>query len=183
MKKIFLRIKNFFSKKTVTSMMTAAGIPVLFSCGADGLFSRENAGVSLYGMPPNYGYISGTVRGDVNKDGKMQPLPNVKIYSVNKNTDGSNAEEYMGETTSSGKYYLDLYESGEYTFRFEDGDGEENGLFKPLEKTFIFKGGTRKTGQDVILDADTGSGTAAGGESGAGDERTSGEAAGADGGN
>ena len=130
------------------------GLPFLYSCDEGlGIFVTE--GVAAYGMPPNWGYISGTVTGDSNGDGTATPLANVKIYADTENTVYSADESGLVSITNDrGKFHIDLYKEGTYTFRFEDGDGSENGSFKAQEKTISWKNSERLENQDITLERD-----------------------------
>ena len=85
------------------------GLPFLYSCDEGlGIFVTE--GVAAYGMPPNWGYISGTVTGDSNGDGTATPLANVKIYADSENTVYSADESGLVSITNDrGKFHIDLY--------------------------------------------------------------------------
>lgn len=135
------------SKKLFTFVCSLLGLHFLISCGE----KEDRSNVALYGMPPNYGQITGTIRGDVNDDGTIQPLANVKIYG-DEDKPGSTDEKLILTTHEDGKYWIDLWKNGEYTFRFVDGDGAENGQFKSQTKTFTFKEGTSQRNQDITLE-------------------------------
>ncbi|MCR5123775.1 MAG: hypothetical protein K6B43_01095 [Treponema sp.] len=119
-----------------------------------GMPEDEEEILCMYGMPPGYGEISGTVTG--NADGKEMPLANVKIYEVgpqaSSETIHSEDDPCIARTDNFGRYYIDRYEKGEYTFRFEDGDGAENGLFKSKEETISYNGSDMT--HDVSLELD-----------------------------
>jgi len=137
------------SKKLFTFVCSLLGLHFLISCGNND--DDRIKLVSLYGMPGNYGQISGTIRGDVNGDGTTQPLANVKIYG-DEDKPGSTDEKLILTTHEDGHYWISLWKNGEYTFRFVDGDGAENGQFKSQTKTFTFKEGTSQYNQDITLE-------------------------------
>ena len=141
-----MKIARSFIAKILSLICSLLGIPLLFSCDDDSaVFKTETEEPCLYGMPPNYGQFIGTVSGDVHDTGKKSLLPNVKIYSEseNFNKSGTISEEgYIFKTDGEGRFYIDLWESGDYVFRFEDGDGAENGSFKTLKKTITYTAGT-----------------------------------------
>ena len=153
-----MRIAKSLIAKIFTFFCTLAGIPLIFSCGEDGnTVTKPIEAPVMYGMPPNYGYISGTVKGDSDGNGTTKPLANVKIYSESENFKHSGMPSEDGliyQTSGDGRYFIDLWEKGQYTFRFEDGDGIENGSFKTQKKTFSWQEGTELTDQDITLEPD-----------------------------
>ena len=144
-------IAKFFS-----ALCSLFGIPFIFSCGDNGIINKTVTDeLGMYGMPPNYGYISGTVKGDINDDGTATPLANVKIYCENASASFSTTideESLVYQTAEEGTYFVELWEDEDYVFRFEDGDGLENGLFKSQTKTFSYKAGNKQSGQDITLE-------------------------------
>ncbi len=134
------------SKKLFTFVCSLLGLHFLVSCGE----KEDRSNVALYGMPPNYGQIIGTVKGDTDGNGTVEPLANVKIYG-DENKPESTKEELVFTTNESGKFVFDLFQTGKYTFRFEDGDGAKNGSFKSQVKTFTHTGKSQYD-QDITLE-------------------------------
>ena len=140
--------------RIISSLLSVLGLQFLLSCDSSFL-NEEHFETSTYGMPPNWGYVSGVMKGDTDGDGKTEPLPNVKIYC-----DSGNIERYYSgdgdkeilRTDTNGKFHIDLYKNGDYVFRFEDGDGAENGSFKSQTKTISYKEGDKLTDNDITLE-------------------------------
>lgn len=134
------------SKKLFTFVCSLLGLHFLISCGEKKDFDYP----VLYAPLPNSGVIMGTVKGDVDGNGTLKPLANVKIYG-NQSEPGSTEEYLLRTTPETGLFFFYLTKNGEYTFRFEDGDGAENGSFKSQKKTFTYTGSDQKD-QDITLE-------------------------------
>ena len=150
--------RSFFGK-FFSFLCSIFGLQFLVACDDDSrIFKNEvTEEPAMYGMPPNWGYISGVVKGDTNNDGKTEPIPNVKFYCENKNLELSvqgTEDGLLGSTSANGEYFVDLWENGEYVFRFEDGDGEKNGSFKSQKKVISWNKGEKLANEDVTLERD-----------------------------
>ncbi|MBQ4379612.1 MAG: hypothetical protein II821_10530 [Treponema sp.] len=138
--------------KILTLVCSFLGIPAFFSCDDEGnsiLVRKEELEVpAAYGMPVGFAMISGTVSGDVDGDGAVEPLKNIKITSDRENIEMP-AGGYV--TAEDGMFRIDVFDTGEYTFTFEDGDGSENGSFKSQTKT-VLNSGSGDINLDVTLE-------------------------------
>lgn len=136
-KKIIAIVSSFIGLNFLTACRNA------FVCMYGAPEDTPEDVLCMYGMPEDYGNISGTVSGDIDGDGKPEPLANVKIYEKNPPhsvDEPAKDEEYVTKTGEDGQYFIRRYEKGEYSFRFEDGDGSENGFFKSKEETIKYEG-------------------------------------------
>ena len=69
-----IRITRRLIQKILTLVCSLFGIQAAVSCGDDGIFQTVYDAPVMYGMPPNYGYVSGRVFGDTDGDGTVEPL-------------------------------------------------------------------------------------------------------------
>jgi hypothetical protein len=132
-------------------MCSALGLAVC-ACDSETLVTKKvEETLCMYGMPENYGSMSGTVYG--NTGGEKKPLPNVKIYGTGKGLETSLEDGSLFKTGEDGRYFIDIFDGGEYTFTFKDGDGEENGLYETLEVKVDHESGMADE-RDVTLEID-----------------------------
>lgn len=89
--------------------------------GCDGFVPGAPA---MYGVPPS---IAGYVKGDIDGDGKSEPVKGIKITS----TTDSNVDEV---TSDDGYYCIRPGKKEKYIITFEDVDGDANGSFKTIQK-------------------------------------------------
>ena len=151
---------RFLWRKIIALFSSLIGLNILTSCKDAPQDATETAKVipeevpCLYGMPPDYGEITGIVKGDSDGDGIEEPLADVKIYEKISSTSNSQSgtKEYVATTDYEGQYFIERNAKGEYTFSFEDGDGSENGLFKSKEETISYNGSDMT--HDVSLELD-----------------------------
>ena len=90
----------------------------------------------MYGTLVNYD-ISGTVSGDIDGDGNVEPVKDIKVTLTCTDTQNKKTTQET-QTDENGKYSITVSEGygwGEeakysYKVTFDDVDGEENGSFK-----------------------------------------------------
>ncbi|MBR4374554.1 MAG: hypothetical protein IKP49_09365 [Treponema sp.] len=152
---------RFLWRKIIALFSSLIGLNILTSCKDAPQDATETAKVipeevpCLYGMPPDYGEITGIVTGDSDGDGIEEPLENVKIYEkvkTNSTSESETEESYLTKTDIGGYFRIDRYDKGEYIFKFVDGDGSENRLFKSKEETISYNGSDMT--HDVSLELD-----------------------------
>lgn len=125
---------KLFTKKILVRLFKLLGLSSLFSflgCSSifPFLFGGDNPYVCMYGVPDNIIEIEGTVYGDIDGDGKEEPVPNIKVSK-----DSSENEVY---TDSNGSfYYSSLKIEDSITLTFSDVDGNENGAFNNTSNTY-----------------------------------------------
>jgi hypothetical protein len=114
------KIHSFFIK-IIAAVCNFFGIGLITGCDGVVLFSGAPA---MYGSPP---LVSGYVTGDIDGDGKLEPVKGIKITST---TDAS-VEEF---TSENGSYSFRPLRNEKYIITFEDVDGEDNGSFNTVQK-------------------------------------------------
>ena len=90
----------------------------------------------MYGTLVNYNF-TGRVLGDIDKDGKVEPVKDIKVTLTCTNAQNEKTNSEV-KTDEDGKYKINVSEGygwGEeakysYEVTFEDVDGDQNGSFK-----------------------------------------------------
>jgi len=93
----------------------------------------------------NYDLI-GSVVGDIDGDGELEPIPGIKITASGSVEGYTDPVKAFSATTEDGSFYLSLrttgnpkyYPMGKVELIFEDIDGEENGVFKSITRDTDF---------------------------------------------
>ena len=92
--------------------------------------------VAMYGTYVNYNF-TGTVLGDIDKDGKTEPVKDIKVTLTCTNAQNEKTNTEV-KTDEEGKYTINVSEGygwgkeAKYSYEvtFEDVDGDQNGSFK-----------------------------------------------------
>lgn len=125
---------KIFTKKFLARLFKFLGLSSIFSfLGCSTILSfitgGDNPYVCMYGVPDNFIEIDGTVYGDIDGDGKEEPVPDIKVSSPSQNNEVfTNSEGHF--------YYSSVSYDDSLTLIFTDTDGKENGDFKTQSKDF-----------------------------------------------
>lgn len=136
---MFLKPKKIL-KKLISLILKSLGIFTLISC-------KETSAVSMYGMPPNFRQVSGTVLGnDTNGDGTPDPISGIQYSYVNQQSVAPHI------TDKDGFFCIDLYNSEDsVTVSFKDIDGKENGSYEDKDVVFSLSENNKFIIEDIKL--------------------------------
>lgn len=137
------KIKLAFSKALVK-----IGKKLIQIFGISSIMGTFGSCLVAYGMPEPYDYPSmygtyvnynftGTVLGDIDKDGKVEPVKDIKVTLTCTNAQNEKTNSEV-KTDEDGKYKINVSEGygwgkeAKYSYKvtFDDVDGEKNGSFK-----------------------------------------------------
>ena len=152
------KIHNIF-RKLLFSFLKFIGAAAFLGCDQSIIINHEfYSPYVMYGMPGNTIVVTGTVYGDIDKDGTKEIIPGVKVSIepiVTDNNSNEQNESVIADedeiddfnpsiqvADSSGNFEVEYYDYSESDFKykitFKDIDGPENGLFKDKSITLNF---------------------------------------------